>query len=138
MKKILVLMLFCSIFVLGCNKQQKEIEDALELGTIQYEAQNFDASLKTFTTAINKFPHVPRLYVGRAYTEIELGDFDGALKDINEAIDLSQEAWIYAERGNFYMIKEDMELALKDYKTALSKDPTMDWVKKKIKDLESK
>lgn len=168
MKKILVLMLFCSVFVLGCSKAQEEtnemfvdetvtesfevdenldvdneqdigvVNEALRVGMEQYNAGDFAAAIDTYTKAIETAGDNISLYVDRGRAKRDSGDIDGAIGDVSRALDLSQEGWIYAERGVAYSAKGEKELALQDFKKALSMDPSISWVADNIKELESK
>ena len=144
MKKLLVLVLFCCIFTLGCNKadevnSEKDsiTREALDMGMKQSDLGNLEAALATYTKAIEQVKDNANLYVDRGRVKSELGDLDGALDDINKGLALSEEGWIYAERAVVYKMKEENKLALEDYKKALSLDPSMDWVRDVIKKLES-
>ena len=177
MKKLLVLLLFCSIFVLGCNKstdnefefeefeaventtgdtnneenvdvgeynQQEQINDENndvinELSNKGMDLRNagkFDEAIETYTKAIEIDGKNANLYADRGRVKRDLGNIDGAIEDENKALELSQEGWIYAERAVSYNAKGDKELALKDFKKALSLDSSMDWVKNNIEELE--
>lgn len=166
MKKILVLMLFCGVFVLGCSKAQDEVNEvpvdetvsegydvdenldaneqndvvseALRVGMEQYNAGDFAAAIDTYTKALETVGDNVSLYTDRGRAKRDSGDIDGAIADVSKALELNQEGWIYAERGVAYSAKGEKELALQDFKKALSMDPSISWVADSIKELESK
>ena len=175
MKKILFLMLFCSIFVLGCSNGKEEVENVSfdevvteENGQQQdefdnndsvneeesnsneevnrlsneamkeYENKNFEKAKELYTEAIQLNAKNAGLYADRGRVKRDIGDLEGALEDVNKALELGDEAWIYAERAVVYRVIGDDDKSLKDFKKALSLDPNMDWVKESIKEMEGK
>ncbi len=149
MKKLFILFLLCSIFALGCNKSDEVnsdevnieennfIGEALDTGMKQLNSGDFEAALATYTKAIEQVKDNASLYSDRGRVKKDLGDFDGAIEDINKALELSEEGWIYTERADVYDRKGENELALQDFKKALSLDPSMNWVKDILKDSET-
>ena len=113
------------------------VNKVLETVMKQLNAGDFNAALDTYTKAIEQVKDNPILYTCRGKLKKELGDFDGAIEDINKALELSEEGWIYAERADVYDTKGENKLALQDFKKALSLDPSMDWVKDILKDSET-
>ncbi len=113
------------------------IKKVLETGKKQLNAGDLNAALDTYTKAIEQVKDNPILYTCRGNLKKELGDFDGAIEDINKALELSEEGWIYTERADVYDRKGENELALQDFKKALSLDPSMNWVKDILKDSET-
>ena len=87
---------------------------------------NYEKALADYTMAISMAKENPKLYNQRANCYITKADFTAALKDLDKAIELaSDDPYYYNNRADFYTdYKNDYELALKDYATALklSKD----------------
>lgn len=169
MKKITLIVLFCSVFVLGCNNAKEEMDDVAfedvvveennqqgnensnedinpvdevqklsEEGMREYQESNFDRAKELYTKAIQLNGNRADLYADRGRVKRDLGDLEGAIEDVNKALEISQEGWIYAERAVAYQIIGEDAKALQDLKKALSIDPNMDWVKEAIKELENK
>ena len=94
---------------------------------IYKKQQNYALALTDYTQAISVDKENPRWYDERANCYIEKGDFTAALKDLDKAIALAPDDPVYYNnRAGFYTdYKNDYELALKDYATALklSTDP---------------
>gem|GEM_PF-2376607 len=94
---------------------------------IYQKQQNYELALADYTQAISVDKENPRWYDERANCYIEKGDFTAALKDLDKAIALAPDDPVYYNnRAGFYTdYKNDYELALKDYATALklSTDP---------------
>ena len=94
---------------------------------IYQKQQNYELALADYTQAISNEKENPRWYEERANCYMAKEDFTAALKDLDKAIDLAPNNPVYYNnRAGFYSTnKNNYELALKDYATALelSKDP---------------
>ena len=104
----------------------------------EYENKNFEKAKELYTEAIQLNAKNAGLYADRGRVKRDSGDLDGALEDINKALEIEEKAWIYAERAVVYEVIGDNANALQDYRKALSIDPNMDWVKDSIKEIEGK
>ena len=74
-------------------------------------------------------------YAIRAIARSNVGDLENALADYNEAIKLSpNDADGYASRGQFYVWRNQYDLAIQDFDKALQLDPK-EWVSRSTKAL---
>jgi|GEM_PF-565814 len=90
------------------NKMQGDLDDAVE---------DYDEVID------NKGTSYIEAYANRGLTKKILGDFNGAIIDINKAIeDMPDNADLYKNRGNLYLLFGDTEMAIDDYTTAIRFD----------------
>jgi Flp pilus assembly protein TadD len=104
-------------FITGFN-QWVEPGDDIRAGKKQ--------SIQEFTKAIKLDSNYAPAYFMRAYTYVQLQDYQSALKDIDKAIELVPNyARSYSNRGilKFDALK-DLSGALQDFNTAIKLDPT--------------
>lgn len=137
MKKILVLVLFCSVLIMSCKKvmddnaspeeiknNQNEIVDQA-IDDLIYGNITADEALNILTKAIeqNKGNGIEWLYVERGKIKRDLQDFEGALEDMNKGLEIKPEAWMYVERGGLKIKLQDFEGALEDMNKGLEMAP---------------
>jgi len=87
------------------------------------EQGNLEESLKFFNMAIQVLPDRASGYNNRAQARRMLHDVDGALSDLNTAIELSREtskvrALAFTQRASIYKLRGQAEEAKKDFQTA--------------------
>lgn len=128
MKKLLFMLLCCTVFVVGCNKESKVDEnDQMESseatdsvgesidnvadqsaneGKVALEAKDYAKSVAAFTKALES-KEIGWVYADRGRAKVLLGDKEGALADFTKAIELEQRdvyyewrAALYTEMGN--------------------------------------
>jgi tetratricopeptide (TPR) repeat protein len=125
MKKLLFLLLCCTVFVIGCNKgNANKTEDADQMEMSEPSAGG-DASSsvadqssaegkkaldtdKDYAKAVEAFTksleakEAAWVYADRGRAKVLLGDKDGALADFTKAIDLEKRDVYYQWRGELY------------------------------------
>ena len=70
---------------------------------------------------VSQHPGNADLLVARAGLELEMGQMEVALFDLDSALGLSpSDAGIYVMRGNIYLLKKEKELAKSDFEKAIS------------------
>lgn len=130
-----------------------------ERGILKRKIGDFEGALKDFDEALNLEKNIWILSeIG--ITKEKLGDLKGSLNCFDDALLLEQDAWVYSKRGLIKRELGDLEGALKDFNEALkirqqisfssrelnvedfkkaySVNPGLDWIKRNIKELESK
>ena len=98
----------------------------LLLGIANYDQKNQAAAIDYYTKAIATVADYPGAYTNRGLSEAMIGDFNGAMADLNHAIELNQKdmhAWYF--RGFAWDKQQKPAKAIADYSTALglAKDP---------------
>ena len=120
MKKILVLVLFCSIFVLGCNNQQeKKAVEEVSVDEIVTEVDNGeDQENKQQEQTDNESIINDFILKGRNF--LNDGKFKEAIEAYTKAIELDRNQEIlYAERGRAKRDAGDLDGAIEDMSRAL-------------------
>ena len=85
---------------------------------------DYDAAIKTFETAVDKFPTKswPWSLLGDALKA--KGDYDGAIKTFQTAVDkFPMDSWLWKALGETYYVKEYVEATIKQYQTAFQHLP---------------
>ncbi|MCR4663378.1 MAG: hypothetical protein K5622_05795 [Endomicrobiaceae bacterium] len=119
MKKILVLVLFCGICVLGCNKQQEEVpveEVAVEEVVTEVnngENQDNNQQEEIDYEAINELSQ-------KGKDLFSAGDVNGAIDAYTKAIELNRnDGSLYADRGRVKRDSGDLDGAIEDMNKGL-------------------
>ncbi len=126
MKKILVLMLFCSVFVLGCDNSNNEIDEMMfeeevisnDVGqNNNQENQNID-DMDIVSEALR---------IGME--QYNAKNFDGAIETYTKAIEqVPNNAGLYADRGRAKRDSGDMDGAIQDVSKSLELNPNEGWI----------
>lgn len=90
-----------------------------------YRVSIWENSISVFSDVIKKYPWYETAYNHRALAKAELGDYRGAIEDLNMVIAISPTYMdAYLNRGEFYADLEKFDLAIADFKhcLTLSKD----------------
>lgn len=86
--------------------------------------EDYVLSIQYFNQVIKLKPYLPEPYQLRAIAKIQLGDYQGALRDCNLAIDLNPfHPGYYYTRGFVYRATDRWEEAEQDFSRALSFSP---------------
>ena len=103
MKKLLLLSL--TVLLFSCGEEKKEERkgsDAVEFFKygVYFESRgNYKGAIANYTNAIWKDPKYADAYVNRANSKFQLDDFNGALADLNKAIEIKP------NNGKFYLAR---------------------------------
>lgn len=121
-------MISCKNIILGITISisfsvfsQVKKENKLLIGRIDLSNKNYQQAIESFTTAITNNPLNYEGYYYRAVTKTEIGDFIGALSDINRAIELEpRNPELYILRGTLFDQQSNYYSAFEDYNKALN------------------
>jgi tetratricopeptide (TPR) repeat protein len=90
-------------------------------GKARYFSKKYEASLSDFDQAIALAPEFSDFYSGKAYSYLQLDLKDSALFYLKKATKLDDcEAAVFAITANLYQENEEYELAVSNYKKAIS------------------
>lgn len=94
-------------------------------GLARYRKKDYEGSFDDLSSAISMNPMNPTLYTNRCAIQIHgRKDFDMAIEDCSKAIKLSaRSSMAYNYRGLAYEMKNNRDMAIADYKMAISIDP---------------
>jgi len=114
----LALLLVFSVTVLA-QSRQKAVEAYNQGLTLQSRGMLKEA-VAAYDIAIQNDPKMLDAYNNRANIKLELGDKDGALADLTNAVKAtSGHALSYYNRGNLYLSLEDNDKAIADFTKAI-------------------
>lgn len=101
-----------------------------EKGNAAYKSRDFDAAIACYTKAFELHPKNVALLTNRAAAKFEAGDYDGAIKDCQDAIKRNQEyslrtdfkviARAWSRIGNAFMKLDKLEEAVESYAKSLT------------------
>ncbi len=88
-------------------------------------------ALVVLNTAIKIFPNNMLLISNRGIEKLSLGDFNGAMSDLNKSIqsnelDSMDCSDAYRFRGHLHQQKSDNEIAIRDFTNAINQNPKQD------------
>ena len=87
------------------------------------ENKDFDAAIKSYTTAISKNAAYAEAFIGRGFAYVQTNQKILAIQDYTKAISLNgSNAEIYISRGDLYLEDDQDDLALKDFTKAIQLD----------------
>jgi tetratricopeptide (TPR) repeat protein len=95
-------------------------------GVIYRQLQNNPHSLQDFTKALQIDPTYISALQNRASVRRAIGDWEGALQDLTQVIDLEPQIgkW-YCQRGHLWLRQEASARAQQDFERCLALDPSM-------------
>ncbi len=104
---------------------QSKIDELVEKATTNFKAKEWKLAIQFYTEIINnvnqKDNGLYSIYFSRGRCFFELGDYDKALLDYNENIKRKPElAAGYIFRGEVYLKKEQIDLAIADFDTGIN------------------
>ncbi len=101
-----------------------KLADLFKQGFGLLQARNYVAAEAIFTQIIQLEPNVTG-FARRSDARYELGDLDGTLADLNEAIRLSKPAppYVFFKRAWFYRLKNDLPGAAADFRMVAGAQP---------------
>jgi len=121
MNKIFIILLVPLVLLIGCDiaKQNEEDQPLYDLANTDYyyEANNqsinsghkkmkegnYKDATEYYTKAIEELPNYAYAYGFRAWAKMETGDLEGALVDVNKAIEMKDDAHdFYLWRSQIY------------------------------------
>ncbi len=99
--------------------------DWFEQGTRQYDNQDYEQAIASYTRVIELRPDFADAYLNRGVIYSLSGRHEQAIADANKAVALApQSAPSYGVRGSIYEAAGRYNLAFADYNTALGLEPT--------------
>lgn len=129
MKKNLIMLVLLSFFLIGCGteKEKNEAEQFdglatdyyyeannkfIDSGHVKMKEGNYQGAVEDFTKAIEELPGYAYAYGFRAWAKLETEDLEGALIDINKALELKDDAHdFYIWRAQIYRAMGDSQAA---------------------------
>jgi tetratricopeptide (TPR) repeat protein len=109
-----------------------ELDRWLEEGNRDIARRDASAATATFQTALARYPNDPRAMYGLAISSVLSGDADNARQIFEKLVatasnsttpmDPSVLAWSHVYLGRMHDLEEDRDLAVKEYRAALSVD----------------
>lgn len=113
----------------GETKQASEVDTLLAEGNREIARRDAAAATATFEGALAKYPNDPRVVYGLAIASVLSGKGDRA-RDLfeqlvsakNSTADPSVLAWSHVYLGRIHDLEDDRDLAVSEYKAALSVD----------------
>ncbi len=120
---------------MGRNKDVRHTETLLFKRAMAYSViQNFDAAIEDLSTILQTDSSSSLAYWQRAVCQSKLNDFNASqgtdvrmktanvLSDLTEAIRYNENAYLYYNRGNVYVQRNDYTHAIEDYSRAIALD----------------
>jgi len=117
----------------GINAQQDSIVQAKIIDDGSQDAEKFynqgieyftnkeyNSAIKSYDLAISLKPEFDKAYFNRGNTKFELKDYQGALSDLNTALNISQQSEYYFSRGQVRSILGHKGGAIEDYTSAIT------------------
>lgn len=102
------------------NDRRTAAREALKTGDLSYDANYFQAAIKSYDEAIEIDPSLVEAYFGRARAKEQLNDLRGALTDYDLVIHLNpQHNDGYFNRGKLKITLKEYQAALRDFYTLL-------------------
>lgn len=95
-------------------------------------------AIEYFDKSIKANPNNGAAYLGKAKAELQLGNIDKALEEVNAAVEKKAGAEAYGQRGVIQKIKGKTDEALRDLSSAISADGKYAWALAQRADIYSK
>jgi len=97
----------------------------------------YDKAIIDFTEAIRLDPKYADAYYWRGEVYRVRKQYDEAIIDYTDVIRLNpKDAFAYGRRGEVYRQLDNRDQAIRDFEKALALCPSLDWVKKELKDIQ--
>ena len=110
------------------SEDNYSFDDWYYKGVDEYENQDYEGAIRSFTKGLGKDPNFVDTYIYRGNCFDKLDQYEDAIKDFSEAIRLDPDySQAYFNRAKEYTHLKLYEEAMKDYKKAINIDPI--WVK---------
>jgi len=94
---------------------------------------SFAMALLLVFTALAVYAQTARTHLDNGYRLLDQENYDGAMKELNEAIRLDPKlALAYTYRGYIFHVQRDYDRAIADYTEALRLDPNNNYVKENL------
>lgn len=121
--KFIIVGLLALTLLGGCATSQPDAGELGDQGLKLEREGNLDQAIEKYSQAIESNPQSLGFRLMRVNAYITKGDYDNAIKDYTEIIQLFPEqygATGYFERGRAYEVKGDNEHAIADFEKAIS------------------
>lgn len=113
------LVLICFIFLLTCQKQEKDADFYIKEGLARDKVKDYSGAIENYNKAIELNPKFTLAYYNRGMARAFLKNFDGALSDYNKAIELNPKYPVaFYNRGIAKYYLGNSEGACRDWKRA--------------------
>lgn len=98
------------------------------LGFQQWQQEQYELAIASYTQALNYAPSSGDLYQARGAIYADLHQWDNALADYNRALEQEQDVdpEIYVDRGDIYVKQKQLRKAIEDYTKAIALDADFD------------
>ena len=117
MKKIVVCMLVCIMFLCGCAGNIKD-------GVALLEQEKYEEAKEVFAKDIEKKKNLDEAYHGMGIACFELGDYEGARQNMEAAMkhEVQENAVFCSILGACYLETEEYDKAIDSYEKALDQN----------------
>ncbi len=92
-------------------------------GNLLLREKKYGKAVIQFNKLIEKNPHYSYAYADRSKAKAGLNDAEGALKDLDKAVELAPSYWNYIDRGKLLAFLGKRDKALKDFSRAIEINP---------------
>ena len=121
-RNLFVFVLFFSLELTGFS--QVNTKRFLAMGRTDLFNDNYTESIKNLTIAVNAEPDKFEPYFFRGLAKYSLGDYNGAIEDLNKSISINAYfSYSYLYRGLCKQQQKKFHEALKDYADAIHRGP---------------
>ena len=105
---------------------QAECDKYYNLGMSQADENNMYGALASFTRALDNNPNSVKVLKARGQVKNNLGDYRGAIQDLNKGISLKADGDMYYLRGFSKLAMQNYPEAVKDFNKAIELTPAND------------
>lgn len=107
----------------GLAVDSSDVRFCIQKASYLQDLGRTDEAIAEFSHVIELIPDYTDGYSGRAQVKMDAEDLDGALEDLNMALMIDPEdIYDLNLRGNIYLLKDQRDLALKDYERVVALD----------------
>jgi len=104
------------------------------LATAYYKAGRLDAAARAFRRVTELRPNNAWGFLNLGTTYLQLGDFRGALDNLEKSIAIEPDAFAYANIGNIHYWKGDYDAAARSHRQAIKLLPGEAWLHRNLGD----
>ncbi|MGC9336109.1 MAG: tetratricopeptide repeat protein [Anaerolineae bacterium] len=103
---------------------QQRTDELLRLGAACYYLGHYERAVTHYNRAEDLAPNDPQVLINRAIVNHALGRAQPALRDLDRALDMAENAWAYLYRGLIRQQQGEPKRAMEDMNRAIRLDPS--------------